>query len=96
MLLRFLFSAALLAVFTVTPGPAPAADFAAPSMASRPAAVAGGADHAAEIARVQTGGRVLDVRPALDNAESAYEVRVLLDEGRVRRIVIDVESGKVQ
>lgn len=61
-----------------------------------PPPVAGGADHAAEIARVQTGGRVLDVRPANDSAESDYEVRVLLDQGRVRRIVIDVESGKVK
>jgi hypothetical protein len=72
-----------------------AADFAAP-IATHPPPVAGGADYAAELARVQTGGRVLDVRPALDSAESAYEVRVLLDAGRVRRIVIDVESGQVK
>ncbi len=73
-----------------------AADFAAPIATHPPSPTAGGADYAAELARVQTGGRVLDVRPALDSAESAYEVRVLLDAGRVRRIVIDVESGQVK
>ena len=73
-----------------------AADFAAPIATPRPSPVGGGADYAAELARVQTGGRVLDVRPALDSAESAYEVRVLLDAGRVRRIVVDVESGKIK
>ncbi len=73
-----------------------AADFAAPAAARPSPPVVGGADYAAELARVQTGGRVLDVRPALDSAESTYEVRVLLDAGRVRRIVVDVESGQVK
>lgn len=83
------------ALFCAFTGPVSAADFAVPTVTSRTPA-ADGADHAAELARVQTGGRVLDVRPAHDSAESAYEVRVLLDEGRVRRIVIDVESGKIK
>lgn len=83
------------ALFCAFTWPVSAADFAVPTVTSRTSA-ADGADHAAELARVQTGGRVLDVRPAHDSAESAYEVRVLLDEGRVRRIVIDVESGKIK
>lgn len=85
----------LAAATTALPDAALAADFAAPSMATPPAA-GGDAHHAAEIARVQTGGRVLDVRPAFENARSAYEVRVLLDAGRVRRVVVDVSSGKVE
>ncbi|MGD9602039.1 MAG: hypothetical protein AB7O21_04385 [Gammaproteobacteria bacterium] len=75
-----------------------AAEFAAPGgggAGPRPQ-VGGDAHHAAEIARVQTGGRVLDVRPAHDAAQSAYEVRVLLDAGRVRRVVVDVNSGTVR
>lgn len=55
-----------------------------------------GADQAAEIARLQTGGRILDVRPAATSGQSAYEVRVLLNEGRVRRVVVDVDSGAVR
>ncbi|MGH8596978.1 MAG: PepSY domain-containing protein [Gammaproteobacteria bacterium] len=55
-----------------------------------------GADQAAEIARHQTGGRILDVRPAATSGKSAYEVRVLLNEGRVRRVVVDVNSGVVE
>lgn len=75
--------------------PARTADFAAPGgFPAQPAPQ--GAHNAAEIARVQTGGRVLDVRPALDRAATEYEVRVLLDEGRVRRVVVDVESGQMK
>jgi len=82
---------------TASPWTAFAADFAAPVAGGSPAtAVVGGAHHAAEIARMQTGGRVLDVKPAIDSTDSAYEVRVLLDAGRVRRVVVDVASGKVQ
>lgn len=88
--------AVLFAVSPMLPPAAPAADFAAPVTANPPVSAVGGAHHAAEIARIQTGGRVLDVRPAFDHAQSAYEVRVLLDAGRVRRVVVDVASGKVQ
>lgn len=75
--------------------PAWTADFASPGgIPAQPTPP--GAHNAAEIARVQTGGRVLDVRPALDRAASEYEVRVLLDQGRVRRVVVDVESGQMK
>lgn len=46
-----------------------------------------GADAAAEIARAQTGGRVLSVTPHPDG--SGYTVKVLLDDGRVRTLHID-------
>lgn len=46
-----------------------------------------GADAAAEIARAQTGGRVLSVTP--DPSGSGYEVKVLLEDGRVRVLHID-------
>jgi uncharacterized membrane protein YkoI len=62
----------------------------------RPPLVSPGPDQAAEIARHQTGGRILDVRPAATSGQSAYEVRVLLNEGRVRRVVVDVNSGMVE
>lgn len=44
-----------------------------------------GADAAAQIARSQTGGRVLSVQPR----GSGFEVKVLLDDGRVRVLYID-------
>ncbi len=72
------------------------ADLAAPAPSTVPAPMLAGPDYAAEIARVQTGGRVLDVRPALTDKASAFEVRVLLDEGRVRRVLVDVESGSIR
>ncbi len=71
-----------------------AAEFPPPALQMPLAPV--GADQAAEIARVQTGGRILDVRPAATSGQSTYEVRVLLNEGRVRRVVVDVDSGAMQ
>jgi hypothetical protein len=53
-----------------------------------------GADHAAARAREETGGRVLDVRPVQEGLGDAYEVRILLDEGRVRRIRVDSAAGQ--
>jgi hypothetical protein len=53
-------------------------------------AVIGGADYAAHAARASTGGRVLDVQPLPpETGQQAYEVRVLLQEGRVRRVRVD-------
>lgn len=59
-----------------------------------PAAI--GAERAAVIARNETGGRVLDVRPIADSGQSDYAVRVLIGEGRVRTIVIDGRSGQIR
>ena len=54
------------------------------------AALIGGADYAAHAVRATTGGRVLDVQPLpAETGQQAYEVRVLLQEGRVRRVRVD-------
>ena len=45
------------------------------------------ADAAAEIARSQTGGRVLSVTPHPDS--TGYIVKILFDDGRVRILHID-------
>ncbi len=44
-------------------------------------------DAAAEIARSETGGRVLSVTPHPDS--TGYIVKILLDDGRVRTLHID-------
>ena len=55
-----------------------------------PEGAANGADYAASVARDSTGGRVLDVQPlSLDQGRESFEVRVLLQEGRVRRVRVD-------
>jgi len=55
------------------------------------------ADRAAAIARKNTGGRVLDVR-LMDEEDSsrAYAVRLLLDPGRVRTVVVDADSEQLR
>ncbi len=74
-------------------GSAEAAERGRP-FAPEPAAI--GAEQAAVIARNETGGRVLDVRPIADAGHSAYAVRVLLGGGRVRTIVVDGRSGQLR
>lgn len=55
------------------------------------------ADRAAAIARKSTGGRVLDVRLMdEDVAPRAYAVRLLLDPGRVRTVVVDGDSEQLR
>lgn len=55
-----------------------------------PVPAIGGADYAAHAVRASTGGRVLDVQPLPpETGQQAYEVRVLLQEGRVRRVRVD-------
>ena len=51
---------------------------------------------AASIARANTGGRVLDVRPLQNETPSAYRVRLLIDPGRVRTVIVDADSGLVR
>lgn len=55
-----------------------------------------GAHGAAESVRRETGGRVLDVRPLQEPPSEAYEVRILLDEGRVRRIRVDSDPEQAR
>ena len=54
------------------------------------------AQQAASIARATTGGRVLDVRPQQGESGNAYRVRLLLDPGRVRTIIVDADSGLIR
>lgn len=55
-----------------------------------------GPDRAAAIARAQTGGRVLDVRPLPNGERGSFAVRLLLDAGRVRTVVVDGQSGQLR
>lgn len=51
-------------------------------------------DRAAEIARAQTGGRVLDV-DLRRNGNPWYRVKVLVDGKKVRSVRIDARTGRV-
>ncbi len=55
-----------------------------------------GPDQAAAIARAKTGGRVLDVQQFPEGGSSAFAVRLLLDAGRVRTVVVDGQSGRLR
>ena len=55
-----------------------------------------GPDQAAAIARARTGGRVLDVQALPAGEQAAFAVRILLDAGRVRTIVVDGQSGQIR
>lgn len=44
---------------------------------------------AARAAAARTGGRVLDVQPRQSGGRAVYDVKVLLDDGRVRIIQFD-------
>lgn len=56
----------------------------------------GAAQHAASIAKAKSGGRVLDVRPLQNEASASYRVRLLIDPGRVRTVIVDADSGLVR
>lgn len=47
---------------------------------------------AADIARRETGGRVLSVTP-LERGQRGYRIRLLLDGGRVTTILVDSQGG---
>ena len=51
---------------------------------------------AANIARANTGGRVLDVKPVQSDEPMAYQVRLLVDPGRVRTVVVETDSGRLR
>ena len=53
-------------------------------------------EQAASIARDTTGGRVLDVRPLSTETPLAYEVRLLINPGRVRTVVVEGDSGRLR
>lgn len=54
------------------------------------------ATQAASIARATTGGRVLDVRPLQNDSPTAFRVRLLIDPGRVRTVIVDADSGLIR
>ena len=58
------------------------------AVAGAHAAATDGAD-AARQAAAMTGGRVLDVRTTNRAGQIVYEVKVLLDDGRVRVVRVD-------
>lgn len=53
------------------------------------------ADEAAAMVRSASGGRILGVRRVNRGGGPAYEVKVLLDGGRVRIYVVDAQSGQI-
>ena len=55
-----------------------------------------GAAQAAEIARETTGGRVLAVRALADDEPRTYAVRLLVNPGHVRTVVVDNDSGRLR
>jgi hypothetical protein len=55
-----------------------------------------GAAQAAEIARETTGGRVLAVRALADEEPRTYAVRLLVNPGHVRTVVVDNDSGRLR
>lgn len=52
-------------------------------------------DAAAAIVRRATGGKVLRVEPSNRGGVPGYRVRVLLDDGRVRVLNVDANSGRL-
>lgn len=75
----------------------PAPPFNAPPLSPGAAMPGGiGPDQAAAIARAQTGGRVLDVQRVPGGGQSAFAVRLLLEAGRVRTVVVDGQSGQLR
>ena len=53
------------------------------------------ADEAAALVRSASGGRILGVRRVNRGGGPAYQVKVLLDGGRVRVYVVDAQSGQI-
>lgn len=51
-------------------------------------------DRAVEGVRSRTGGRVLSVDTVRRDGRSIYDIKVLTDDGRVRRMAIDGETGE--
>ena len=52
-------------------------------------------DSAAALVRSTTGGRVLGVRSARANGRAVYQVKVLLQGGRVRIVQVDALTGQL-
>lgn len=53
-------------------------------------------DEAIVVVRQQTGGKVLRARSRTTDGRTVHEIRVLTDEGLVKTLTIDAQSGRVQ
>jgi hypothetical protein len=95
-LLLGLSSAADAASFRVPPGSA-----AAPWVHGGPVRTDEGAERgvsleqATRIARSAYGGRVVAARPAQRGGESGYQIRIVLDDGRVMNVFVD-RQGRIR
>jgi len=53
-------------------------------------------DEAVSIVKKTFSGRVLRATPQQEDGRTVYEIRILTDEGLVRTITFDAESGQVE
>lgn len=53
-------------------------------------------DEAVEIVRARYPGRVISAKAEKRDGRRVYVVKVLSDEGRVRTVTVDAESGRIQ
>jgi uncharacterized membrane protein YkoI len=50
-------------------------------------------EQAADIVRRETGGRVLSATPTEQGSKHGYNIRVLLDGKRVKKVFVDAQSS---
>ncbi len=62
------------------------------SQFSAPAAIT--LEQAAEMVRRDTGGRVLSATPSEQGGRRGYDIRVLLDGKRVKKVFVDARGGR--
>lgn len=53
-------------------------------------------DEAVSEARDRYPGRVLSAETRRDNGRESYNIRILTDDGQVRRLRVDPESGRIE
>jgi hypothetical protein len=52
-------------------------------------------DEAVSIVRKRYGGRVINARTSNDNGRKVHVIKILSDEGRVREVRVDAQSGNL-
>lgn len=52
-------------------------------------------DEAVSIVRKRYGGRVINARTRNDNGRKVHVIKILSDEGRVREVRVDADSGNL-
>ena len=63
-----------------------------PSQFAAPAAIS--LEQAADKVRRDTGGRVLSATPSEKGGRRGYDIRVLLDGKRVKKVFVDAHTGR--